>query len=481
MVALLLPPFLVRELPKTTYAAWALLLQLTLYVGYFDFGIQTAVARFIANADELHDVRQRDGIVSTALFMLSGAAILGWGLIVVLAWRLPEMFRQMPAELIDPARLALLMMGGSFALSLPASVVPAFFTGIQRNEIPAALAIANKVMMAVFVIGVVLGHWGLAAMGGAVALANVATYCGGIAVWRKRCRDVVLRIELISKASLRSIGSYSTTLMVWTLAMLMISGLDLIIVGAFDYKSAAYYAVAATLTTFLAQVQGAIFAALLPASAVLGAREDGERLGRLLVVSTRYGLLILLAMAIPLIVAGYYILKVWAGADYAAHSTLILQVLILANVVRLSALPYSTLLLGTGQQGKVIASPLAEGFTNLAASIIGAYFLGAIGVALGTLIGAFVGVGLHFFYNLPRTELIAIDRKCLVKDGALRPLLCIAPFAAVALVREETIPIQAIVIIVAIAGTLLMTWNYGLLGGERQKLAGLLHLQGSTS
>src|SRR5438552_510893 len=87
IVALLLPPFLVRMLPKDVYGAWALLLQLTLYVGYLDFGIQTAVARFVAHTTELGDFEQRDGIVSTALIMLSGAAILGVLLTIVLVLR----------------------------------------------------------------------------------------------------------------------------------------------------------------------------------------------------------------------------------------------------------------------------------------------------------------------------------------------------------------------------------------------------------
>lgn len=474
VVALLLPPFLVRELDKPTYAAWALLLQLTLYVGYFDFGIQTAVARFVAHADELQDARQRDGILSTALLLLSIAAILGGALVVLLAWRLPQMFRQMPAELIDPAQLALLVMGGSFALSLPASLVSAFFTGMQRNEIPAALAIANKLMMAAFVIGVVLRHWGLAAMGAAVAFANIATYCSAFVVWRKYCKNVELRLKLVSKTWLQSIGSYSAALMVWMVAMLMISGLDLVIVGIFDYRATAYYAVAATLTTFLAQVQGAIFAALLPASSVLGARGDGQRLGRLLISSTRYGMLILLAMAMPLSLGGYYILHFWAGADYAANGTLILQVLVAANIIRLSALPYSTLLLGTGQQGKVILSPLAEGITNLAASVAGAYLWGAIGVAVGTLIGAFVSVGLHFFYNLPRTKMIVVDRVRLVKDGALRPVLCVAPFAILVLAHTDTIPVQASIAAMATAGAALIAWKYSLIDSDREKVSQML-------
>ncbi|HEY4052388.1 MAG TPA: polysaccharide biosynthesis C-terminal domain-containing protein [Terriglobales bacterium] len=476
IVALLLPPFLVREMSKGAYGAWALLLQLTLYVSYFDFGIQTAVARFVAHADELSDTEQRDEIVSTALVMLSGGAALGGILILVMTWRLPSIFHQMPAGFYQSAQVALLVMGGSFALGLPATLVSAYFTGMQRNEVPAAIAIGNKVAMALLVVGVVLRHKGLAAMGAAVAVANIASYAGAFAVWRKYASEVKIRLALVSKSCLRLIGGYSATLMVWMAAMLMISGLDLVIVGIFDYKATAYYAIAATLTTFLAQVQGSIFAALLPASAVLAARGDGERLGRLLVSSTRYGMLILLAMAAPLVLGGHYILQLWAGADYAAHATLILQILVIANVIRLCALPYSTLLLGTGQQNKVIISPLAEGVTNLATSIAGAYLFGAVGVAIGTLIGAFVSVGLHLFYNMPRTALIRFSRVRLVKDGVLRPLMCCAPLIVLLPTRHAYLSLNISVSVLAAGMTVFAFWKYGLENRDREQLMDAIRL-----
>ena len=157
----------------------------------------------------------------------------------------------------------------------------------------------------------------------------------------------------------------------------------------------------------------------------MNARRDAQKLGTLLTLSTRYGMLILLAMGLPLITVGGSILRLWVGKDYALHSLLIMQVLVVANVVRLSALPYATLLLGTNQQRKVILSPLAEGITNLVASVLGAYLLGAVGVAIGTLIGSFVGVGLHLVHNMPRTTAIAVDRSGLVKQGLCVP--CSAP------------------------------------------------------
>jgi O-antigen/teichoic acid export membrane protein len=480
IIVLALPFFLVRTLPKDTYGAWAILLQLTVYVGYLDFGVQTAVARFVAHTEELRDFRQRDGILSTAFVLLTVAALLGFTCIGVLIWQLPAMFRQMPDSLYRSAQLALLFMGGSFAIGLPVSVIYAYFAGVQRNEVPAVIAVGNKVAMAALVVGVVLHHKGLAAMGAAVAIGNLISYAGAYVALRQLAHRVRMRLSLVSNVYARQIASYSGTLVVWMVAMLMISGLDLTIVGMFDYKSTAYYAIAATLTNFIAQAHGAIFAALLPASAVLAARGDSQQLGTMLVSSTRYGLLILLIMVLPLMVAGHFVIRKWAGADYAQHSTTILQLLLVANVVRLCALPYSTLLLGTGQQQKVIVSPLAEGVTNLTASIAGAYLIGAVGVAIGTLVGAFVGVGLHLFHNMPRTTLISIDRRRLVKDGLLRPVICVVPFAlwlpfhsSISALSPQT---QAWFLVVSGVGAGFLLWNYGLIHADRHRLAHALHL-----
>jgi O-antigen/teichoic acid export membrane protein len=408
--------------------------------------------------------------------MLSCAALLGCVLIVVLAWQLPSLFRQMPSALHRPAQLALLVMGMSFAIGLPVSVIHALFIGLQRNEIPALIAIWNKIAMAALVVGVVLKHGGLEAMGFSVAAANVLSYMGAFAAWRTSAHKVCLRLASVSRCYARQIAAYSGSVMVWMMAMLLISGLDLSIVGIFDYKMTAYYAIAATLANFVAQAQGAIFSALLPASAVLGARGDGERLGAILVVSTRYGMLILLTMSLPLVVAGYWVLRIWAGADYAEHSTLVLQVLVIANVVRLCALPYSTLLLGTGQHNKVIASPLAEGITNLIASVGGAYLFGALGVAVGTLIGAFVSVGLHVFYNMPRTALIVIDRIRLIKEGLLRPLICAAPFMLLLMGGRRDLSGYVLALTMATVAAILLFWKFGLLASERARVAHALHL-----
>ena len=61
-------------------------------------------------------------------------------------------------------------------------------------------------------------------------------------------------------------------------------------------------------------------------------------------------------------------------------------------------------IIATGQQRLTMVSPLAEGICNLASSLVLGSMLGAIGVALGTLIGGCVGIAAQLFYSMPRTN-----------------------------------------------------------------------------
>src|SRR5579884_1658955 len=88
-VALALPPLLTRALTVERYGVWALTMQLTAYVAYFDFGIQTAVGRFVAQYDECGDADRRDALINTAIALLSGAALIATVLIGAVCMLLP--------------------------------------------------------------------------------------------------------------------------------------------------------------------------------------------------------------------------------------------------------------------------------------------------------------------------------------------------------------------------------------------------------
>lgn len=97
LVSLLLPPFLVRRMSTAEYSAWVLIMQMSAYVGLLDLGLQTAVGKFVAEHHALDDRATSSRVLSTSFLILSLTALLGAGIIAMLAWRVPQLFHQMPA------------------------------------------------------------------------------------------------------------------------------------------------------------------------------------------------------------------------------------------------------------------------------------------------------------------------------------------------------------------------------------------------
>jgi O-antigen/teichoic acid export membrane protein len=473
LVAVVLPPFLVRILPTETFSIWVLILQLTAYVAYFDFGVQTAVGRFVAYANELGDFKQRDRVINTSLAILSASGLLAILFVCLLAWQLPHIFPKIPDQLLTDAKIAILLVGGSLTLGLPFSVFNGIFIGIQRYEIPAVITSAGKLTTALLILIAAKMSGNLILMSAAIAGVNLISYFLQFLASQNLNNNIKYSYKLISKEAGKEIFIYSFSLSIWSFSMLLVTGLDTTIVGIFDFNAVGYFSVVASLVTLIAGLQNAVFSALLPVAAVMDAQSDAKQLGRLLITSTRYGMLILLVTGIPLILAAKPFLTIWVGARYAENGASVLQLLVIANIVRLSASPYATLLIGTAQQRLVIISPLVEGFSNLIASLSMGGLLGPIGVALGTVFGGMVGIIYHLLYNMPRTKGILFDRLTYLKDGLLRPSAGFILFILIVLtinLFDGSQIAQVLLMIFSIVTAVITFWYCSLLRKERHKI-----------
>ena len=464
MVALVLPPFLTRTLSVEQYGAWALILQFSAYASYLDFGIQLAVSRFVAHFNEIGDVEERNTTVNTALAMMSISALLAAIGLVALAALMPRFFTQMPASLYGTTRIALLLVGGSLALGLPAGVFNAVFIGMQRNGIPAVIVAGSRLLGAVVIIVLVQFRPNLAYMGAALATVNVVSYVVQFAVLRQVAFDGQISLRLVTAKAFHSLVKYCSSVSVFYFSMVLVSGLDLVLVGKFDFRSVAPYAIAAAVITFLAGLQNAIFTAILPNSAVLHARGQREQLGSMLTTATRYGVCLLLVTGLPVFLCARVALNLWAGTEYGVVAAPILQMLIAGNIIRLAGTPYTVLLLGTGQQHLATASPVMEGVSNLTVSLIAGYYWGAIGVAFGTLVGAVTGLLAHVFYNLPRTSAIQYQPRALLRGALLTPLFCSLPLFVCGIVFVFVRPSafdQLLIVAAATAVTVMSMVHWG--------------------
>jgi O-antigen/teichoic acid export membrane protein len=428
LVALVLPAFLTHHLPLTTYAAWVLIIQLAAYVSYLDLGIQTGVSKFVAEFDARGDIAGAGRYASAGLALMFFAGVLGLLLTCGLAWQVPRLFHDMPSNLYHDVRVSVLLVGSSLSFGLVCAVYSAVFLGLQRYWIPMSLTIINRVSYAAIVVAIVLLRGSLELMGTAVALVNVLAGLLQVFAWRERASHVCVSLRTADHGVLKNVTRFCSLQSVWMIAMLCISGLDVTIVGHYDYLQTAYYSIATLPVTFILMIMSAMLNPLMPASSALSTHHSPAEMGELVAKFTRYVTLLLLLTGLPLIVFGYPILRLWVGEQYAVHTLHYLRILVFANIIRNLCAPYATMIIATNRQSAAIAAAISEAVVNLGSSVYLAGRFGAIGVALGTVLGAFVSVTLHFAITMHFTQrTLAISRLRLLATGMLRPAIIAIP------------------------------------------------------
>jgi len=473
LVALILPAFLIHRLSVQNYAAWVLIIQLAAYISYFDLGIQTSVAKFVAEYAANHENQTAGRYASAGLALMIVAGALGLLVTLVLAWKVPKLFASMPADLYQQVRVSLVLVGSSLSFGLVCAVYASVFLGLQRYWIPSVLTIVNRCLFVAVVITIVALNGNLAAMGLGVAIVNVASGFLQILAWRREASHVPISLRLIDRFSIKRVARFCSMQSVWTIAMLCVSGLDVAIVGHYDYLQTAYYGIATMSTNFLLILICSVINPLMPVSSALNTRRSPEKMGKLLTRFTRYNSILVLLTGLPLIVYGPEILRIWVGADYAMHTVTYLRLLVIANMVRNLCAPYATMITAIGKQETAMVAAISEASVNLGSSIYLASKYGAVGVAWGTVIGAFVSVSLHFAITMRRTRAhFDISRARLFLEALLRPsVIAIPSILLFAVGSKPTDPFLAASWFLMWSGaTLAVAWFVTLTANQRNEL-----------
>lgn len=405
LVSVGIPPFLTRLLPAESFGAWALVLQVAGYVNLLSFGMQTVVARHIAIADQAGDRRMRDAFVSTGFWILtaaSGVALLALAGVVA---HLDALTPGWSAALQDETATAILIVGAALAVGLPATALAGHFVGLQRNDVPAAALATMRLMICVGVIATAHATRSLVWMAWAYFVATLAgTLLQGL-LWARLVPSPTLAWAGVTRRAARALRDECLGLTVWSVAMLLISGLSLLIVARLDLPRLPYFAVAATLVLFMVGMVQALASAILPVAAQRVAAGDAQGLSTLLGQATRFCAWASLVVAAPLVVGGTVVLSAWVGPAYAAEAAGLLAILTVGHCLRMTALPYVTAAVAAGLQQRMLVLPLVEGALNLTASVLLGVIFGAHGVAFGTLVGAIWGVGALFVQHPLRAHL----------------------------------------------------------------------------
>lgn len=427
----LLAPLLAHRLGKDDFAVWVLVVQIASYVTYLEFGVQTAVSRMVAYRSAEAGTDSVGGPIAAGLKLLAITGAGGLILVGAMTALLPRII-SIPAGLEGSARLSLVLLGGAASLALPASAIHGALLGAGRNWTSAVVLVAcrfSSVGLTAF--GAYRG-WSLAWLAAALAVGSLlnatspflaARIAGLPSPWARPSRD-----------DMRELFGLTLTVGTWTVAALLISGIDVLVVGIVDFAQVSPYGLAAGLVVAASAAYSILFAVLLPAFADHAARRDQSGATLLLSRSTALSCASLASgLIVALAVRGWLIGR-WAG-PYAHDAEPIFVILIVTALVRLSLAPLSTFVMGFGHHRLARAPAVAESLLNVALSVALGTIVGAKGVAIGSLIATSVALALYIGKIGPATVGVPQFWK-LMRASYFLPLSVCTPFAIVLLITH---------------------------------------------
>lgn len=387
VVGFLLTPFILRNLGGAVYGMWVLVGAVVAYGNLLDFGITSAVTKYIAEYRAKGELEQVWSLISTALLLavLLGVAVLGCGLIG--APFFPRVFNIPPGEHELASSLVVLASLG-IGISIPSMIISSVFRGMQRFDLSNLLGVIGTLVSAGLVVLVL-------SLGGnvlGIALSSIAVtlvmQVVSVLVIRQAMPELRFGWQYLSLPVARTLLSFSWSLFVVNVATQLQSKTDEIVIGLFlPIQLITSYTVARRLSEMPQILASQFIKIILPVASELDATDDNTRLRAVYIASTRITLAIFVPFACVLIVLAQAILTLWVGEAYAgsAHIVLILGV---ASLVDIAQWPASLVLQGMSRHRPLAVVAIIAGLANLALSIYLAQALGTTGVALGTLIAA---------------------------------------------------------------------------------------------
>jgi O-antigen/teichoic acid export membrane protein len=384
LIGFVVTPIMLSSLGTTAFGVWWLILGTVGYLSLLEAGLGFATITRVA-ALEAKGASALNTVLATSLGMCLCIAAVGMLITAALAIAFPALF-DVPADLADDARIALLLVGawqmfGFVLLVLTASLVGTgrmYLVTLSGSLVSALASAAQAVAL--------LSGGGLRSIAAIQLVGGIVT----IAVFRWQLRRVLPTIKFKLRAFDRPTAKRLLGLgwrnSVYSVASVLAFGSDVILVGLLlDAKAAAAFAIALRAYTLLRGLSMGVLSAIGPAHSHAAHHSTAERRFRLYCLATLATLCLAAFGALTVGLFASPLLNLWLG-DFPAEASTILVVLCAVLILHTPGYNAAALLLASEQAGELMRITLLAAGINVLASIVFTLTAGSIGPALGSLV-----------------------------------------------------------------------------------------------
>ena len=348
VVAVVTMPFIIHGLGTDRFGLLSLAWVVLGYFAFFDLGLGRATTKFVAEALGKGEKDQVPRLVWTAVTIQAFFGLLGAIVLATITPLLVDRILNIPPELIKEAKDTFYLL----ALSIPVILVSSSFRGLleaaQRFDIINIVRVPSSTLTLILpLFGLYLGF----NLPGIVSLI-LAVRLVELAVFVALCIRIAPRLKRYSGsfALLPRLFSFGGWVTISSIVGPFLVHLDQFLIGSLlSIAAVAYYAAPYKIVTQLWFIGGSLTMTLFPAFSAMEGIKDRQRLGALFARAVKYILLVIGPIVLIIGLFAYDVLQIWLGADFAAKSTVVLQILALGVLINsLAQIPFA-LLQGAGR------------------------------------------------------------------------------------------------------------------------------------
>jgi len=329
VVGVLAMPFTIRWLGTERFGILSLVWVVVGYLAFFDLGLSRATTKFIAEALGRGESDGISGILWTTVFFQAVMGLAGAVLLALATPLLVGRFLHVSAALTPEAKTSFILIG----ISLPVVLVSASFRGAlearQRFDLVNIVkGISSTLNYVLPLVGVLLGF----DLRGIVALLVGARVLALVA-WMWLCLEALPALKKQVAFRRESVGGllkFGGWLTVSNIARPVLTYLDRFFVGSIlNLKAVGFYVAPYEIVTKVGILPGSLILTLFPSFSALQGKEETEKARTLYGYAAKYLIVGIGPVSVLLAILAHPILRIWLGAEFAATSALVFQILAL--------------------------------------------------------------------------------------------------------------------------------------------------------
>jgi O-antigen/teichoic acid export membrane protein len=417
----------VRHLGDTVYGLWILIASLTGYFSVLDLGISGSLARNLAVHRSHGDVPGMNRLLSTALAILLGVALLVFlatlGVLIVFF----QIF-DVPTDQVSAVEAAVLLIGINIALSFPLGIFSGILWAYERFDLQNRIDIPTVILRAALSVWCVKRGDGLLAL----AIVTLATSLAQGSLKAIQCFQIEPHLRfsqrLLDAQAGRTLFGYGIWYFLLSLSRTIGPQLSPTLVG--NRLGAAVVTalrIPMQLTTYANTFLIAGTQVLTPLATAQHASSRREDQQRLFLEGGRFALLMALAFLTLFGFLGEPLIRLWIGWDYA-YTWTFLMILALGELLPMSQWISYSVILGMGKHKPMALMSVAE---NIAMAILVWLLVdshGLVGVSLAIAIPGALSRGLFQLWYACR--IVGVSPWTYLRRTILPTLVLSVPSAA---------------------------------------------------